>query len=110
MIVLAFSEQPQLLYIISMYFLADLQMVSISLRVLARPNVSKLPDLYRQLGTDYDDRVLPSLCNEVCGGPYFIAQLTTFVGTYFTSRLPRSECPKESLSNHSEKSSNESKH
>ena len=47
------------------YFLADLQMVNISLRVLARPNVSKLPELYRQLGTDYDDRVLPSLCNEV---------------------------------------------
>ena len=68
MIVLAFSEQPQLLCIVSVYFLADLQMVSISLRVLARPNVSKLPDLYRQLGTDYDDRVLPSLCNEVCGG------------------------------------------
>jgi prohibitin 2 len=43
----------------------DLQMVNISLRVLARPNVTKLPELYRQLGTDYDDRVLPSLCNEV---------------------------------------------
>ena len=60
----AFIERPHLLLII-VYFLADLQMVNISLRVLARPNVTKLPDLYRQLGTDYDDRVLPSLCNEV---------------------------------------------
>ena len=40
-------------------------MVNISLRVLARPDQSKLPDVYRQLGTDFDDRVLPSICNEV---------------------------------------------
>jgi len=43
----------------------DLQMVSISLRVLSRPDALKLPTVYRQLGTDYDERVLPSICNEV---------------------------------------------
>ncbi|UXI19050.1 uncharacterized protein NH340_JMT04993 [Sarcoptes scabiei] len=43
----------------------DLQMVNISLRVLARPDASKLPQIYRVLGTDYDERVLPSICNEV---------------------------------------------
>lgn len=43
----------------------DLQMVNISLRVLSRPNASKLPFMYRQLGLDYDEKVLPSICNEV---------------------------------------------
>ncbi|CAG0888888.1 unnamed protein product, partial [Darwinula stevensoni] len=43
----------------------DLQMVNISLRVLARPKASALPIMYRQLGLDYDERVLPSITNEV---------------------------------------------
>jgi len=43
----------------------DLQMVNISLRVLSRPDALNLPQMYRQLGTDYDERVLPSICNEV---------------------------------------------
>lgn len=43
----------------------DLQMVNISLRVLARPDAVMLPTVYRMLGTDYDERVLPSICNEV---------------------------------------------
>lgn len=43
----------------------DLQMVNIGLRVLHRPDVGMLPEMYRQLGLDYDDRVLPSICNEV---------------------------------------------
>ncbi|KAF7996404.1 hypothetical protein HCN44_002036 [Aphidius gifuensis] len=43
----------------------DLQMVNISLRVLSRPNAQNLPSMYRQLGLDYDDKVLPSICNEV---------------------------------------------
>jgi len=43
----------------------DLQMVNISLRVLSRPVEEKLPVIYRNLGTDFDDRVLPSLGNEV---------------------------------------------
>ena len=43
----------------------DLQMVNISLRVLSRPQEDKLPIIYQTLGTDFDDRVLPSLGNEV---------------------------------------------
>jgi len=43
----------------------DLQMVNVSLRVLSRPQVPSLPMIYRNLGEDYDDRVLPSIVNEV---------------------------------------------
>uniref|UniRef100_A0A5S6Q8Q8 Prohibitin n=1 Tax=Trichuris muris TaxID=70415 RepID=A0A5S6Q8Q8_TRIMR len=43
----------------------DLQMVNISLRVLSRPDAPFLPRIYRTLGTDWDERVLPSICNEV---------------------------------------------
>ena len=43
----------------------DLQQVQISLRVLFRPNKDKLPTLYRFLGRDYDQRVLPSIVNEI---------------------------------------------
>jgi len=43
----------------------DLQMVNIGLRVLARPVASTLPHMYQRLGLDYDERVLPSICNEV---------------------------------------------
>ena len=44
---------------------ADLQMVNIGLRVLARPVSSSLPKLYQKLGLDYDERVLLSIMNEV---------------------------------------------
>lgn len=43
----------------------DLQMVNIALRVLSRPNIQTLPAMYQQLGLDYDERVLPSIVNEV---------------------------------------------
>jgi len=43
----------------------DLQMVNIKLRVLWRPVVEELPALYRELGSDFDERVLPSIGNEV---------------------------------------------
>ncbi|CAL8103202.1 unnamed protein product [Calicophoron daubneyi] len=43
----------------------DLQTVNISLRVLSRPEVGSLPKIYRTLGPDYDERVLPSIGNEV---------------------------------------------
>ncbi|KKY25555.1 putative prohibitin-2 [Phaeomoniella chlamydospora] len=43
----------------------DLQMVNITCRVLSRPRVEALPQIYRTLGTDYDERVLPSIVNEV---------------------------------------------
>ncbi|KIW41573.1 prohibitin-1 [Exophiala oligosperma] len=43
----------------------DLQMVSLTLRVLHRPEVQRLPKIYQSLGQDYDERVLPSIGNEV---------------------------------------------
>ncbi|CUA68784.1 Prohibitin-2 [Saccharomyces cerevisiae S288c] [Rhizoctonia solani] len=43
----------------------DLQMVNITCRVLSRPNVNGLPTIYRELGQEYDERVLPSIVNEV---------------------------------------------
>lgn len=43
----------------------DLQMVNIKMRVLWRPIVEELPRLYRELGIDFDERVLPSIGNEV---------------------------------------------
>ena len=43
----------------------DLQNVNITLRILFRPLAEKLPNIYTTLGMDYDDRVLPSITNEV---------------------------------------------
>ncbi|XP_068645589.1 prohibitin-1, mitochondrial-like [Aristolochia californica] len=42
----------------------DLQMVKISLRVLTRPVADQLPTIYRTLGENYNDRVLPSIIHE----------------------------------------------
>ena len=42
----------------------DLQQVRIALRVLYRPDPTKLQTIYRNLGKDYDQRVLPSVVNE----------------------------------------------
>jgi len=46
----------------------DLQIVNISLRVLSRPEESRLPQIYQELGIDYDERVLPSIANEILKG------------------------------------------
>jgi len=43
----------------------DLQMVNITCRVLSRPSTQALPQIYKELGVDYDERVLPSIVNEV---------------------------------------------
>ncbi|CAN4121072.1 unnamed protein product [Withania somnifera] len=43
----------------------DLQMVNLTLRILSRPQVSRLPDIFKTLGTEYDEKVLPSIGNEV---------------------------------------------
>lgn len=42
-----------------------MQTVSLSLRVLHRPEIDKLPVIYSKLGKDYEERVLPSIGNEV---------------------------------------------
>ncbi|XP_074309225.1 prohibitin-3, mitochondrial-like [Silene latifolia] len=43
----------------------DLQMVNLTLRVLSRPDEAKLPVIFQHLGTEYDEKVLPSIGNEV---------------------------------------------
>ena len=42
-----------------------MQNVNITLRILFRPIPSSLPKIYMTLGVDYDERVLPSIVNEV---------------------------------------------
>jgi len=71
----------------------DLQMVNIKLRVLWRPVVDKLPKLIKELGRDYDERVLPSIGNEV---------LKSVVAQYnaeelLSKRSEVSECIKKEL-------------
>ncbi|KAI3699871.1 hypothetical protein L2E82_44475 [Cichorium intybus] len=43
----------------------DLQMVNLTLRVLSRPEVNRLPVIFKTLGLKYDNKVLPSIGNEV---------------------------------------------
>lgn len=43
----------------------DLQQVSVSLRVLSRPDISRLPQIFNEIGINYNEKVLPSVCNEV---------------------------------------------
>ncbi len=45
----------------------DLQIVTIKTRIICRPKLSKLPELYRLLGMDYDERALFSIVPEICG-------------------------------------------
>ena len=42
----------------------DLQMVTIGVRVLHKPDTNQLVWIYRHLGKNYDERILPSLMNE----------------------------------------------
>jgi len=42
----------------------DLQMVTIGVRVLHKPNPNQLVWIYQTLGKNYDERILPSLMNE----------------------------------------------
>ncbi|MES1920434.1 hypothetical protein MHBO_002102 [Bonamia ostreae] len=43
----------------------DLQQVNISLRILSHPRETKIPIIYRNLGKSFEERVLPSIGNEV---------------------------------------------
>ncbi|KAI8915125.1 band 7 family-domain-containing protein [Entophlyctis helioformis] len=43
----------------------DMQTISLTLRVLHRPRHENLSVIYQKLGMDYDERVLPSIGNEV---------------------------------------------
>lgn len=56
----------------------DMQNINISLRILYRPKQDKLVDIYRTLGLNYDERVIPSIANEV---------LKSVVAQYSASQL-----------------------
>lgn len=43
----------------------DLQQVELTLRLLFRPKEEKIPEILNNIGADYDDKVLPSIGNEV---------------------------------------------
>jgi len=43
----------------------DLQTVNLKLRLLYKPEAEQLPTIHKNLGLDYDDKVLPSIGNEV---------------------------------------------
>ena len=43
----------------------DLQQVELTLRILFRPKEEKIPEILNNIGIDYDDKVLPSIGNEV---------------------------------------------
>lgn len=58
----------------------DIQTVTIHVRLLFRPSLTALPKIHSQLGPDYDERVLPSVGNEVLKAivaQYDAAQLLT---------------------------------
>ena len=57
----------------------DLQNVNITLRILFRPRPDSLPNIYTTLGVDYDDRVLPSITNEVLHAILFITATVKLV-------------------------------
>ncbi|KAK7850287.1 prohibitin-3 [Quercus suber] len=40
-------------------------MANLTLRVLSRPEVTRLPQIVQALGLEYDEKVLPSIGNEV---------------------------------------------
>ena len=58
----------------------DLQPVELSLRILFRPKEDKLKEILDNQGIDYDDRIIPSIVNEVLRSvfaQYYADQLLT---------------------------------
>jgi hypothetical protein len=47
------------------FSIIDLQTINITLRILYRPKAEILPKIFTNLGMDYEERVLPSITNEV---------------------------------------------
>eukprot|EP01098_Paradermamoeba_levis_P010268 TRINITY_DN4316_c0_g1_i1.p1 TRINITY_DN4316_c0_g1~~TRINITY_DN4316_c0_g1_i1.p1 ORF type:complete len:271 (-),score=94.00 TRINITY_DN4316_c0_g1_i1:48-860(-) len=75
----------------------DQQTVKIMIRVLYRPEISKLPQTHRELGTDYDEKLLPSFGFEILG-----AQVAQYdVDELITQREVVSRKIRESLVNRS---------
>lgn len=68
-------------------FVSDLQNVNITLRILFRPVPEQLPKIYSTLGIDYDERVLPSITNEVLKAVVvsFLVHCPILIYSQFTS-------------------------
>lgn len=43
-------------------------MINLKIRIVCRPYIDKLPQLYRLLGLNYSERVLLSIVYEIAGG------------------------------------------
>ena len=71
-----------ILIINELIFCIDLQNVNITLRILFRPIPKELPKLYSSLGEDYDERVLPSITNEILKAVVVCTQLFYPLITY----------------------------
>jgi prohibitin 2 len=72
--VIDYEIRPKPTVISSLTGSKDLQMVDVTVRVLTKPKEDKLLKLYRTLSTDYDERVLPGIVNEILKS--VIAQFT----------------------------------
>lgn len=55
-----------------------MQVVKLSVKVLFHPEVDKLDEIYKNLGRNYDQKVLPAICNEI---------LRTVVAQFSASQL-----------------------
>jgi prohibitin 2 len=56
----------------------DMQVVKLSVKVLFHPEVDNLHTIYTRLGKNYDQKVLPAICNEI---------LRTVVAQFSASQL-----------------------
>jgi len=72
----------------------DLQVVDLTVRVLYKPDEKNLPNLYRTLGLNYGERILPSIGNEVLKS--VVAQFTA--AELLTKRREVSQTISEKLS------------
>lgn len=42
-----------------------MQLVKLSVKILFHPEVDRLDKIYEKLGMNYDQKVLPAICNEI---------------------------------------------
>ena len=65
-----------MIIIVSLF--TDLQNVNITLRIIFRPMSERLPGIYTNLGIDYDERIMPSIVNEVLKAVVVSGTITCF--------------------------------